>query len=1490
MSTLVLSYAGQAVGSALGGPLGGALGGLLGTAAGSGLDGALFGARRKPVVTQGPRLADLYVTASSEGAPVPRVFGRTRLAGQIVWAARIRESQSVETVRPAGGKGGGAPKTYAVAYRYTASFAVAFCEGPITGLGRVWADGRPLRLADTPHRLYRGDEDQLPDPRIEAIEGKAPAYRGLAYLVFEDLPLAPFGNRVPVITAEVIRRPTRRDAGPALEDLVTAVTLIPAMGEFVYATDPVTATGLGTLSPQNTVSGGPDLPAALDQLQAEAPACRHVSLVVAWQGSDLRVASCRIAPRAETPAKATAGQTWRAAGLTRETAGIVSRDAAGDPLIGGAPSDLAVVQAIRELRRRGLGVTLYPFLMMDIPAGNGLPDPHGRAEQPPFPWRGRLTCDPAPGRPGSPDRSALVADQVAAFFGATQARDLAWTGATVTSARPDEWGFRRFILHCARLAEAAGGVEAFLIGSEMVGLTTLRSGPAAFPAVAALRRLAADVRALLGPGTALTYGADWTEYAGHRPADGSGDVFFHLDPLWADPAIACIGLDNYLPLTDWREGFDHADARAGVASPYEPAYLRAGIAGGELYDWFYASEADRAAQVRTPIRDAAHGEDWIFRLKDLRGWWGNLHHDRPGGVRSATPTAWVPGGKPIRFTELGCPAIDKGANQPNVFVDPKSAESFTPYFSIGRRDLLAQRAYLEAVLAYWRPEAGHNPVSPVYGGPMVDWERCAVWTWDARPYPDFPHQSGIWRDAGNYRLGHWINGRLGLAPLADVVAELCEGLGVPLDVSGLHGVVEGYAVTAVTSPREAIAPLQHVHPFEAAESGGRVVFAALARPPALTLTPDALAAGGGGRSDLTRTRAEAGALPGSVALSYLDPGRDYRSATVEARRPGAGAGRTGVSVPLALDEGAAHAAAQALLYRADLEREALACALAPSCLALDPGDVIALDLGGRVQEYRITRLGLEAGRPLQAVRADAGLFAGPDGGRTARDPEPPAAAGVGLFAVLDLPTLRAGDPPAPWLAAYTEPWTPLAVERAPEGGAFAPEAVIPARSIVGVLTAPLRPGPLHRWDGGSVLAVEVPRGAQLAAASARGAGRRQRRGGGDAVGALGGAAMGRVPAHRAGPLPPDAPPARPGRQRRRRDRPGAGRQPLRGAGRRPGAPGPRAGRPRPAAGPPGRPASPRAHRPVLAPARLHVRGGGRPPARARASAPAPARQRRPAPDLDPAHAPGRRRLGAGRSAARRGARGLRPRHPRRRRRRAPDADPGQPVRHLPGGGPAGRFRRARGAAVLRPPPALGRLRPRRPPAEQPRCLTTPPRISACRSWRRPRPRSTSPTTRRSACSTPWCSSRCSTATSRAPPRARRRATATSWARTRAGPGAAGPAGWRASRTGPGSAPCRGRAGAPTCATRVSWWCSPARPGCPGAPRSRRSRTSPASGSAPRPMPRTRSPPDSTGRSGPPGRRPRAARATCAPASTRRSRAVCSRCCSSRATPAGRSSG
>ncbi|HEX5498469.1 MAG TPA: glycoside hydrolase TIM-barrel-like domain-containing protein, partial [Thermomicrobiales bacterium] len=518
-------------------------------------------------------------------------------------------------------------------------------------------------------------------------------------------------------------------------------------------------------TPENEFAGQDtaDWNVALDDLEASLPNAGAVLLVVGWFGDDLRAGSCTIRPKVEVSNKSTTPNAWKVHTLTRDAALVVST-VDGRPAYGGTPSDDSVVRAIRDLKARGFSVVFYPFVFMDIAQGNALPDPWtGDTGQPVYPWRGRITCDPAPGQPGTADKTSAATGQINSFFGTASPWDITisvngGTGAVATSySGPDEWSFRRFILHYAKLCAAINAVDSdavdgFLIGSELRSLTTVRDSATNFPAVAKLATLAADVKSILGAGVKVGYAADWSEYNNYNPGDGSGDLFFHLDPLWADSHVDFVGVDLYVPLSDWRDGNAHLDALAGAASIYDLDYLRGNVEGGEDYDWYYADANARDVQDRSAIADGAYGKPWVYRAKDFRSWWLNQHFDRPGGIESGSPTAWTPQGKPIWFTEFGIPSVDKGTNEPNVFYDPKSSESLLPHYSRGTRDDLIQRRGIEAVLTWW---AANNPVSSVYGGPMIG--LLAVWTWDARPYPAWPSRTDAWGDGALWPLGHWLN-------------------------------------------------------------------------------------------------------------------------------------------------------------------------------------------------------------------------------------------------------------------------------------------------------------------------------------------------------------------------------------------------------------------------------------------------------------------------------------------------------------------------------------------------------------------------------------------------------------------------------------------------------------------------------------------------------------------------------------------------------------
>ncbi|HTJ56987.1 MAG TPA: glycoside hydrolase TIM-barrel-like domain-containing protein, partial [Devosiaceae bacterium] len=580
MATLALSVAGQFVGGLIGGPIGAVAGRALGALAGSVVDNAIFGSKS---TTAAPTGSDISLQGSAEGGPIPKLYGWNRVTGNIIWATQLEET----TQQSAGAKGT-APSTTTTTI--LANFAVALCEGEVSRLGRIWADGELLETEQLNLRFYRGSEDQLPDSLIEAKQGadNAPAYRGLCYLVFEQLDLTPFGNRIPNLSVELCR------VVGELEPAIKAVTIIPGATEFGYDPSPrVRVLGPGSTDNENAhlFSNISDWTWSLDELQALCPNLEHVSLVVAWFGDDLSCGTCAIAPRVESASRQVHGASWAVSGLSRGDARVVSQ-VNGGPAYGGTPSDASVLAAIADLKARGLKVTLYPLVMMDIAAGNALETPYGEAGQPAYPWRGRITCSPAPGQAGTPDQTEGIAAQLAAFLGGAAAADFSVSGTTVSYSGPNDWGFRRMVLHYATLAALAGGVDALIIGSELRGLTTLRGEGNSFPFVDALATLAEDVRAVVGGGTKLTYAADWSEFSGYQPADAPGDKFFHLDALWASPAIDALGLDNYWPLADWRDGTDHLDA-AIADGPCDQGYLRANIDGGEGFDWYYASDADR---------------------------------------------------------------------------------------------------------------------------------------------------------------------------------------------------------------------------------------------------------------------------------------------------------------------------------------------------------------------------------------------------------------------------------------------------------------------------------------------------------------------------------------------------------------------------------------------------------------------------------------------------------------------------------------------------------------------------------------------------------------------------------------------------------------------------------------------------------------------------------------------------------------------------------
>ncbi|WP_294923977.1 DUF2793 domain-containing protein [uncultured Paracoccus sp.] len=229
MATILLSAVGASLGAGFGGTVLGLSGAVIGRAVGASvgraIDQRVLGQGSRAVETG--RIDRLRVQTAGEGAAIPRIWGQMRVPGHAIWTGPVTELRR----QHGGGKGAG-PRVTEIGYRL--SFALALCEGPIRGIGRIWADGEEISPDDLEMRVYTGDEAQLPDPVIAAHEGEgAPAYRGIAYVVFEELSLDRWGNRVPQLSFEVLRL---AQGGNGLAQQVQAVALIPATGEYALAT------------------------------------------------------------------------------------------------------------------------------------------------------------------------------------------------------------------------------------------------------------------------------------------------------------------------------------------------------------------------------------------------------------------------------------------------------------------------------------------------------------------------------------------------------------------------------------------------------------------------------------------------------------------------------------------------------------------------------------------------------------------------------------------------------------------------------------------------------------------------------------------------------------------------------------------------------------------------------------------------------------------------------------------------------------------------------------------------------------------------------------------------------------------------------------------------------------------------------------------------------------------------------------------------------
>ncbi len=463
---------------------------------------------------------------------------------------------------------------------------------------------------------------------------------------------------------------------------IKGVNLLPSTGEWTYDVVPyqgrrVTEPAISAVNTYFAPGGSKtDLDYAIDQLQSEFPDCGTVALVVAWFGDSTDASNCKVYPSTTYIGGAFerwdggvwTHDVWRCSGLTQTSPGLIPISSNGSSFsYGGTPSDQSIVRCIRDLKARGLRVVFYPFLLMDAPG---------------FPWRGRIAY------PG-PDISAEATTAAASFLGSASPAQFLRDPVNLTvgyTGSSTDYSFRRMILHYANLCVVAGGVDLFLLGSELRGLETIR-GPAwtkagsvdgsgraiwDYPFVAGLIALCDDVRAVFdqaglagdtsGFHNLISYAADWSSWMGYQHQGANGQ-WPHLDQLWAHNNIDLVCFDNYLPISDWTTGDGGVDAAnwpyptpadwpptdpmtvgLGLDGPpalESKAYLKANIEGGEKFNWFYSDSVNLGRgldpngsdlQVSRPEGDRLlqdrqryYEGQQLLANKQLRWWWNNTH-------------------------------------------------------------------------------------------------------------------------------------------------------------------------------------------------------------------------------------------------------------------------------------------------------------------------------------------------------------------------------------------------------------------------------------------------------------------------------------------------------------------------------------------------------------------------------------------------------------------------------------------------------------------------------------------------------------------------------------------------------------------------------------------------------------------------------------------------------------------------------------------------
>ncbi len=572
-----------------------------------------------------------HIQQSAYGIPIPEVFGTVKLHGNVIWVDEFKKITSqTQSIK-------GNSKAHINSIAYYGTFAIAICKGRIDSVKNIYANGQKIDISNIV--IHYGTETQLQDPIIYAKKADTPAYRGIAYAVFNNFSLQEYGNTLPSFEFEV-QRFSELIAQDDIENQITGINLGPGTGKFVYSTkimsesqgEYINGTWIsrGENKAINTYASAQqaDILTTLDRIKIELPKLQWITIAPCWFGTSKDANTCNIQPGIENniSSSRTEPYQWTVGTYTSTNAYVISKDAQKRPRYGQTPADQEILDIVVELKKRGYKVAIIPTILIDTPEK---------------PWRGYITGTRA---------------EIQSFM---------------------QKKYATVINHYSTLLKNSN-IDAFFVGSELRGITTVEDN-GIYPGAIEIGKLITTSKAILGSGTKVSYQANWDEY--HSTYNSNGQQRYPLDHhVWNIADV--VGISAYFPIVD------------AYMPRYSQAMIEQGWVSGEGYDYYY--DLSGVQQKFTDPKYAWKNIEYWWQNSHYEDQIKN-----PDGTTSNNiKTPWIK--KPIWFCEIGAPSVDNCATTPNVFVNPTSIDSGLPKYSRGNVDEEAQSIYLKGTLSKWK--------------------------------------------------------------------------------------------------------------------------------------------------------------------------------------------------------------------------------------------------------------------------------------------------------------------------------------------------------------------------------------------------------------------------------------------------------------------------------------------------------------------------------------------------------------------------------------------------------------------------------------------------------------------------------------------------------------------------------------------------------------------------------------------------------------------